>query len=690
MLTKVNTILLRRKNKLKIQQSWRVEERDTISNNIVATFQKNLEGLGYTLGPSLIDELKGLDWEEYWLDIKNALVELKGIRRYEPLYPNFPKQVMSASEVELYLNALLHYATVGEWKPEYIKETRLPLNQKDKLITIEKGTDKDVTDLINNLILSKTSLSFTDKFDLETLIKATNYHDFPLEIPYKENLGFICKLIIKQEEDSKDLTFLENTLASYLKTPTDLLRVLLDSEGGKPIKYNRRMRKMFLKLFEAVYNPDDIKRHRMDWVKVGEMLHPGEYKKQFPNAYKYFSLIRSDYPIKSYYSKLEKEIETGNILEIVDLLSKRPGEFARKLDFLLREYKEDYLFIILQFMEIVDRVSTPVLIQIYDHFNNRNLKNRNFMLKKTGKLVSIENNLKEIPQNIIALLRECIKQALINKFKKKEKWGKVYLSESFKNFMIPFSQRTASKTSISYTRGSRLKIEKNVIRTFIWWTNNSEGDEGRVDIDLSVAALDENWNLIDHVSYTNLKTEGITHSGDITRAPAPKGACEFLDIDLRKINSRVKYITFTVHNFYPNGSFTKINNCFFGYSERENAFEGEIFEPSTVKNKFDIKIEASTYLPLIFDVEKREFIWADFTNNGQFRFCNNIESNSQGINKIAKSIFELNRMSLYELIELNVKGRGELIDNKEEANLIFDMEEGIKPSDLDFFMSECL
>ena len=43
------------------------------------------------------------------------------------------------------------------------------------------------------------------------------------------------------------------------------------------------------------------------------------------------------------------------------------------------------------------------------------------------------------------------------------------------------------------------------------------------------------WRYVEHISYTNLKSEKYraAHSGDIVTAP--NGACEFIDLDIESV-----------------------------------------------------------------------------------------------------------------------------------------------------------
>ena len=48
----------------------------------------------------------------------------------------------------------------------------------------------------------------------------------------------------------------------------------------------------------------------------------------------------------------------------------------------------------------------------------------------------------------------------------------------------------------------------------------------------------------------------------------------------------------------------------------------------------------------------------------------------------------MQRPNLYDLIALHIRAMGVQVDNKEEADMIFDVEEGITPFDTDVFMGE--
>ena len=130
---------------------------------------------------------------------------------------------------------------------------------------------------------------------------------------------------------------------------------------------------------------------------------------------------------------------------------------------------------------------------------------------------------------------------------------KVYIDEKLGSFPIPFSQRSGSKSLRQLTRGSRLPIPPgDVVRFFIWWKEGVVNGQptGDVDIDLSAVMYDDKWNYLEHLSYTNLKSDKYRafHSGDIISAP--NGASEFIDLDIPSVlKYGGRYIVVSVFSF---------------------------------------------------------------------------------------------------------------------------------------------
>lgn len=387
------------------------------------------------------------------------------------------------------------------------------------------------------------------------------------------------------------------------------------------------------------------------------------------------------------------------------LLKQRPGEFARKLDVLLRKSKQ-HEKILHSFGEVAENVSVPVLLQVREHFLHRNKEQSIRVAFPKGSLARshvIEAATEPIKEEICTEVVRICEQALVSIFQVREPLGKVYLSPEFQNYIVPFSQRSASKALHTITRGSRLKLKETtkIIRPFIWWTNeeNVGGyDSGRVDLDLSAAIFDENWNCLKHIPYTNLRSKdfGSYHSGDITNGGDVNGdgACEFIDTDIDAVIANDgRYLVYQVYS-YTSTPFCDLPHAMFGWMERENGETGEIFEPKTVQQKLDLASNSCVTIPVIFDCVTREMIWCDM--NLSIDGCSyqygeiNVESNLKGVTATCFAMVNMKKPTLYDLIQLHICARGEEVSSKEEADLVFDLEEGITPYDADVFMGQYL
>jgi hypothetical protein len=305
--------------------------------------------------------------------------------------------------------------------------------------------------------------------------------------------------------------------------------------------------------------------------------------------------------------------------------------------------------------------------------------------------------------------------------------------------MVPVAQRGASRTLQTYARGSQFDFgdQGQALRAFIHWKNitlerktnaqllkevhelddSTIDDETplidpiqdwrdviefiepptqildpgssnernpvftrqiRTDVDLSLGLYDADWNYLEHISYTNIRSrdfEGLYHSGDIV--DAPEGASEFIDLDIPSLlENHVRYAVFNVYSYTRQG-FNEIPECFFGWMAREEIDSGEIFEPKTVVNKIDLASPTTICLPVVFDLELRKATWMDISLRSNPNWVNNIEANWNNVVLISKAVLEIPKPNLFDLLMLNVQARGEVVDDPEQAEMTF----GIKETD---------
>jgi len=695
-----NKILLRRKSKVIITGRTSYIQ-DKTEQALMLSMIKNFEALGFSVSADLFGQMRllsGTELKQFYKDVMPCLKEMVGAdKTYLPMYPNFPQQVMEASDAELIINALIHYFTFGTWMPEYEKDERLPLIDDNKTALLSIGTHDDLMEVFTNLVASKTSLSEQDKEDVETImLDCANYYDYlPDEIPLKENVAFIGKLILE-----KAPIVSARYIQKYFNTATDVLRLVVAlSDGDISLavrtecrSLKRKERRMIMDLLAGCGNiTEDLFRYHAEWLYVARFLHPFEYTTPiYKDVIKAFNTLHNEKKPLMFSGKVQNAIVAKNMREAATLLKHRPGDFARQLDKVLRD-ATDKNYVVNCFKDIANEVSTPVLLQVYQHFVGRASEKKNpvrvcFPKGNLAKALVISNDLPDIDAKFCKAIQRICKDALINNYMSKDFMGNVYIDHEFKNFLVPFSQRSASKTAKSVVRGSKIPVKANAtaVRGFIWWTNmdNSNSgdywDDSRVDIDLSAAIYDENWNYLEHVSYTNLRSARYKayHSGDITNAGSVngKGAAEFIDVDIASVAKCGRYIVYQINSF-TRQPFASLPNVRFGWMEREDVNSGEIFEPSTVVMNMDVTAESTVAIPVIFDCWERKFIWCDMNlamSQTRSHFGgNNLESNLKGVTATCYGMTHLNKANLYDLISFNAMARGNVVTDRNEADIIF-------------------
>lgn len=823
---------------------------------IVSALLKNIEALGYTLDINAIGDLTCLSHTqiaEFYDRLVAVLKKLVGanVGKYKPMYPNFPREVMEASKAELYINAVIHYWTGLLPETEEIPRPELTEGLK-KLVVLKNlnGSNDGQTlkqQVFTRLLSSKSSLSATDVEDLEVFFmeyggSSSGILEFiPETIPYKENVATVVRLlleyvVVSSSSSSSSSNVAENekvvleTIQPHVKTATDVLRIAVglspngDVSLAKPSKFksfSRKERRLLLSLAEGI-GPnllEDMLRHKEQWKRLAEKLHPGEYHKKYPRFNDAIWVLRKDLPHVTWGSEVErilslnanalrvarllkKEAEGSERIplqpqperaedrfkklddtmfygpKLVELLSARPGEFARRLDHVLRLANSitnvgsnggvAETEIVVAFGQVADKVSTPVLLQVLTHFSNRPITATNSSLdnntvtnadeavtidkiagkeeeaKEKGKgkreteslrtflpkgnlakIKVIPNKLPAMDTGICHAVGSICAYTLVQRFSQLPTLGKVYLDAGLADYPIPFSQRSASKSLRTVSRGSRIALPQpatpptakadeerqdvatptaaaatTTVRFFIWWKENDETD--RVDIDLSAVMYDGDWNFKERIAYFNLRSNRVErgsrgssgggytaiHSGDVTSAP--HGACEFIDIDIDSVAEYGggRYILMVV-NSYTEQTFDTLPECYVGWMVRNGDPQaGEIFEPRTVQDKLDVRANTTLTIPLIIDVVDRKMLFADIALRSNSKWANNVLGNSENIALMGKALTTMVKPDLFTLLYFHAEARGEIVATKEEADVVFSTD--TTPYEIDLIRSDYL
>ncbi|MCU0494137.1 MAG: TerD family protein [Chloroflexaceae bacterium] len=668
----------------------------------LASLLKNIERLGFTASATLITHLRTCSVEQL-AQLGDVLIpalrELVGAHvAYRPMYPNFPAQVMEADRAELYINAILHYLTHG--RPLYEKKQRKPLLERTDLRVIDCGDDADFRLICTTLLAAKSATSPADRADLAWFFQT--YGDdamtlIPQEVPLREHVALLAALLLRHTTRGPAL------LPRYVKTATDVLRLAVALSDGdvslatatKFRRLTRPERRVLLELLEASGNTlEDMLRYVEPWKRLGERLHPGEYAARFPRSAAAFDAIRNNRPVATFRSQVEGAIRANHIDAAIAVLRTRPGELTRRLDHLLRQAAQPDV-VVAAFGEVAAQVATPVLLQTLAHFAQRPTMPplRSFFPKgEVARVQVIANTLPPLDAELCAGVVAICRETLINRFRAQPPLGPVYVDERLRNYPVPLTQRSASKALRTIPRGSRLPLDAGgTVRFFLWWKEGEVNGRptGRVDIDLSAVLYDGHWRYLEHISYTNLKSEKYraAHSGDIVTAP--NGACEFIDLDIESVVRYGGRYVVTSLNSFSGQPYCNLPECFAGWMLRQEPQSGEVFEPQTVQQKVDLAANTRICIPVILDLVARQVIWTDLALNNHPRVNNTIEGNQKGMLLMGYALTNLVKPDLYELFTLHAAARGTL-SPRESAQVVFAPDGTVTPFDISVILANYL
>ena len=644
----INKITLRRNNKIYIPT---IENNDkTIDDKTITAFISNLYRLGYIVNQEIIEQLSytSIDTLQHVLD---AAEYSKGDHfDYEPMYPNFPKQVAEASEIELYLNAIMHYTgdVLGvRIMPVYDKFARPDLDKDEaEFIVLGLETKDSLTEKTRNIITMSRPFSQTDKEDIIVLKDFVKFDDNQT-FKVKENLVFLT------------YSFPDNGLEKYYKTAVDVLRLAAAYSNGDitlatPTKFklSRPQRRMILQLLDNIDDVEGMGAYNEQWKRLARTLHyrSDNNDKKYPTAATNLEKIQTgDYTTVN--SKIEKAVKELD----VELLEKYPGIYARRILELLRKHPQEKDTILQSFSTIVGKVSVPVLLGLYNLLRSpgkEELSHRLIRIKngEENKTFLLENRLSNNDD-----LTE-LSTIILDGIEAQGEGKKVVFSKDASHYAMPLYTRNMSKSSTAIGFGSRLPLDsdKNTIRLFMHWKDFDKSIDyynHRVDLDLSAIFLNDNFNFINNITYYNVRIDDIGyHSGDITSAP--EGASEFIDINIDKaLDNGIRYVVPTIYN-YTQQPLNNIPESFTGFMMRNKVNDGEIFEPSTIQHSYDLNNGATNSTPYIIDLKNRELIWLDTALKPSSYKNYNVANNIDNFTALAKYAVSSKFMTVEEYFSL--------------------------------------
>ncbi|MFF8992595.1 MXAN_6230/SCO0854 family RING domain-containing protein [Streptomyces sp. NPDC014983] len=512
-------------------------------------------------------------------------------------------------------------------------------------------------DELNTLMARTGALSPQDTDDLAVLLDGAGD---------RANLGWLPETIPGRETKARVLSWLLDDRAHFavtlpavtarLTTATDVLRLLAVRSGGDPgltdatrlTAVPRPLRRALLQALDRMTPQmvaEDLSRRPGQWKAVAERLHVFEYADRYPRASLAFAALRSTplgddalsrvlrgtaqatdgidadgdtIRVPLWAGEVETALASADVPGALTPLSRRPGELVRRLDHLLRLAGRDGAEPVLAALRIAaPRVAPAVLLSALGAVRSRTqppLPGRVFFPKgATARAYITSDERAPLDPGAAETAVHILTDEILRRAATLPAADVAVLDAELDGLIAPFAERTASRALVTLPRGSELPVpDGRTLRLFLHWMESAES--GRTDLDLSVALFNERWEHVGTCAYTNLRfgDDAAVHSGDLTSAPPPHGASEFVDLDLDKLAALgVRYAVSVVYSF-NNIPFVKLDDAFAGLMARdEPGSTGAVFDARQVEQRYDLTSASRASVPLVVDVAGRTMRWLD-------------------------------------------------------------------------------
>ncbi|NTF17902.1 hypothetical protein G6L37_05765 [Agrobacterium rubi] len=665
---------------------------------------------GYTFSPDLLDAVSSLDTLSFRRFRDHILTDLRALSgslmNHAALYNRFPydtpeaqsylaKRIVSAFRNELGLPHNNHvllscgHFICDDLFPDLTEFSACPLCQNQvrelsdsdqvrydfKSVTPLKllglATDETVAAAVTRLIARPSSLSSDEREFANAAIRQGFRATVPSEV-FRENLPLA---FAAAGEDVDSIRHLVKGAGDVLRLATWMSDADADLSLATSVKFSisKARRRKLLILLDSMKNlEEDILRHREKWKRLAYDIHVGraEVRRRHPRVAAAFDKLRSDpAELPSFSRTTEHMVRERAAVALAKHLSSRPGEFLRRFDYMVRTYRgsdigADFCDML---TGVVKDAALPALFALRKHLAGRTRKSafRVFVPKgATNKMKIAEDRRKVVLPETVERATSVIEDEIVRRLRELPPLGKVFVDPALHDQVVPFNRRGDSSTTIPVTKGQRYPMgDAPVIRLFVHWTGE--------DVDLSTVVYDDQFNVLQNVYYGDLHHNGwnVIHSGDVTYAP--EGASEFIDFDPAHIAAKGGRYLMGHLISYRGGPF-KGFPCFAGFMERDALRSGAKYEPESVALKFDVKSGTTSHMPLIFDVVKREVIFADIASGG--RSHTNVHGRQSDLQIAARAVVELPRVkpTLGDVAHLHAVARGELVTSRAEADCVFD------------------
>ncbi|MEH0936659.1 MXAN_6230/SCO0854 family RING domain-containing protein [Micromonospora psammae] len=533
----------------------------------------------------------------------------------------------------------------------------LPLPLRAAVLELADDVDRAVHGALAALLARRTPLSPADRADLSVLLDHAGTADLgwlPIEVPVRETRALLLgRLLADPPAPGRVVELLDR----YVDTATDALRLLWVLHGGdaglvEPPKRHgslpRPLRRALLARLDALdlgSLVDDLLRHRSRWLRAAQSLHPFERPDRHPRVAVAFAVLRGTtvddtttlgrllraaagtHPAllrveggrlraTSWGGRVEGALVAGEVDRAVALLAHRPGELLRRL-VAVTARADDPRRLLGTVATAARTVSPGVLVAALGAVRGATwpaVTRLYFPRGGRARLWAEPDRRPRLPSGPGGELDGLLTGELRRRAGLLPPVEVAVVDAGLADLTAPFTERTASAALLALPRGSSQPLPPGRrVRLFLHWT---EPAGTRVDLDLSVAMIADDGGFVGWCDYTRLRfgDRAAVHSGDLTSAPAPLGASEFVDLDVAALRERgVRYVAMVVFS-YNDVAFEAMTDVFAGLMADPG--RGQPFEPKAVEQRFDLTGQVKVATPLVLDLRAGSMRWIDATMTG--------------------------------------------------------------------------
>ncbi|GGD70020.1 hypothetical protein GCM10011514_37600 [Emticicia aquatilis] len=589
--------------------------------------------------------------------------------------------------------------------------------QGSKKKTLELLTEEELESFLKDLLTSKTALDATQVDSLKILLTA-----LPLptvQIGMKETLMIVIDTFIAQNQADKASVLFNspNEILRYLwYKHTGFLQIIepktivkrhaknnkhlgtwLDTSGKArfekiadlKLKYSRKESLMVAKWLNNLDLDADkaceiMHPKRGMWIRFIRALRLAEYSKRV--GFENLAALLDTFYNKTYevwQGKVNHYRLKSDDVETFRLLKQRPGLFARSLFANMLWFGADET--LAAFSEVIDKVPARLVFTLNMYAQNYFNPNSTRAVKPLGGVA------KHIPANQLldmydaeqlAAMQSKIEDlcllAMKKRFEKIENPNKtMFIDPQLFKIPVAIGDRSDSIQDLPVALvGTRFAVEGDTVRLFMQWGQGLPAQH--MDMDLSCQIAYD--NSLDFCSYSQLRTKGCKHSGDMRSIPNRVGTAEYIDLNISKLEQEgAKFVSF-VCNAYSNGSITP--NMIVGWMNSNHPMRisestGVAYDPSCVQHQ--VRITQGLAKGLVFgvlDVKNREIIWLEMPFQGQVVQ----ELNLKGINAL---LAKLNaKLTIGNLLTLKAEAQNLTLIEADNADESYTMQWAINAANV--------